>query len=55
MRRWFIISLLVLGTGCGFLNKQFGLEDDNIIEEITEEIIKGKTGLDLDLTPGSSE
>jgi hypothetical protein len=36
-------------------NKVFDLKDDNEIEEFVEEIIEGKTGLDLDLSPSSPE
>jgi hypothetical protein len=35
--------------------KVFKLEDDNEIEEFVEEVIEGKTGLDLDLSPSSPE
>lgn len=28
---------------------------DNIVEEIAEEIIEAKTGMDIDLSPGSPE
>jgi len=31
------------------------LGDDNPVEEISEEIIKEETGLDIDLTPSSPE
>ena len=49
-----IILILILG-GCHYLNRKFGLEDDNAIEEFVEERIKEKTGLDLDLTPLTKE
>ena len=32
-----------------------GYEADNPVEEAVEEVIKEKTGIDIDLTPGSSE
>jgi hypothetical protein len=35
--------------------KAFDLEDDNIAEEFVEEVIEGKTGLDIDLSPNSPE
>lgn len=31
------------------------LKDDNVIEEVAEEMIKEKTGLDIDLSPKSPE
>jgi len=42
-------------TGCSQMNKKAGLEDDNIIEEMSEDIIKGRTGFDIDLTPATPE
>lgn len=36
-------------------SRQFHYIEDNIVEEIIEEVIADKTGLDLDLTPASSE
>lgn len=42
-------------TSCSAANKQLGLKDDNIAEEVLEEVIESKTGLDLDLTPGTPE
>jgi len=44
----------VLG-GCSYINKQMGLDDDNLIEEIVEAAIKSKSGIDIDLTPGTPE
>ncbi len=32
-----------------------GLKDDNLAEELLEETIEKKTGVELDLTPGSPE
>ncbi len=37
--------------GCSYLNKQFGLQDDNPIEEAIEDVIEHRTGIDVDLTP----
>lgn len=48
----FIVSML---TGCSYFNKQLGLKDDNLAEEISEVVIKNYTGLDVDLTPESPE
>ena len=46
---------LYLLCGCSSINKKFGLDDDNMIEELFEDLIEQKTGLDIDLTPGSPE
>lgn len=40
---------------CSYINKKFGLKDDNLGEELIEEAIEMKTGLDVDLTPSSPE
>ena len=37
--------------GCSYFNKQFGLQDDNPIEEAIEDVIEHRTGIDVDLTP----
>lgn len=47
------ISLVVL-IGIGIISHQF-LGHDNKVEESIEQIIKDKTGLDVDLTPESEE
>jgi Na+-transporting methylmalonyl-CoA/oxaloacetate decarboxylase gamma subunit len=38
----------------GFLSTRF-LDDDNLIEETSEEVIKIHTGVDIDLSPSSKE
>lgn len=52
-----MISLTVLGVsvvGCNWkIWKNY--PQDNIVEEIIEEVIEGKTGLDIDLSPFSPE
>lgn len=48
----FFIAVL---AGCSYCNKWFGLNDDNVAEEIIEDVIKGRTGADVDLTPDSPE
>ncbi len=45
----FVIALFL--GGCHYINDQLGLEDDHPIEQMTEKILKHKTGLDIDLTP----
>ena len=42
--------IILLGVFSTYL-----LGDDNPIEELSEEIIKEETGLDIDLTPKSQE
>lgn len=55
----FMIKLLLILSfmgatfgGCHYLNQKAGLPDDNVIEELIEELIESKTGLEIDLTPG---
>lgn len=45
-----LILAIIIGIGSVFF---YG--DDNAIEEISEEIIKTETGIDIDLTPSSPE
>jgi hypothetical protein len=47
---FFILMVILLGVVSSYV---FG--DDNRIEEITEEIIKAKTEINIDLTPNSKE
>jgi len=53
------LTILSILAGAAILtvtaNKVFKLEDDNELEELVEEIIEKKTGMDVDLTPGSKE
>lgn len=49
--KYFLVLLIVL---MGFFSTYL-LGDDNPIEELSEEIIKEETGLDIDLTPKSQE
>lgn len=54
----FAIILFVLASvlgGCHFVNNKLGLQDDNVAEELAEELIESKTGVDIDLTPASPE
>lgn len=48
-----LISFLM--SGCRFNFKDYELKEDSLAEEILEEIIEHKTGLDVDLTPNSPE
>jgi len=57
---FFMLGLLSLGTvwftSCtGVIGIVKKYPQDNIVEEIVEEIIEQKTGLDLDLSPMSEE
>jgi hypothetical protein len=50
-----IIFLIILGVtlpGCSMIKKY---PQDNFVEEIIEEAIEQKTGLDIDLSPYSPE
>jgi uncharacterized membrane protein len=51
----FFALLACLFYACSPVNKFFGIKDDNVVEEMAEEVIKIRTGLDLDLTPESKE
>jgi hypothetical protein len=42
-------------SGCSYVNRFLGLDDDNVYEESIEGVIRYKTGLDVDLTPRSPE
>lgn len=50
---WMIILICLLS--CESIDKKFGIPQDNPAEEVVEEVIKQKTGLDIDLTPTSPE
>ncbi len=49
----FSITALSSLSGCTWWEKHY--RHDNIVEEIIEDIIEQKTGLDLDLTPTTPE
>ncbi len=50
---WFLS--LICFTGCSDINKQLGLADDNMAEELAEAAFKIETGVDIDFTPNSPE
>lgn len=57
-----IIFLTILAilcfTSCGVVQKlddMLGVPDDNVVEEMVENVIESKTGIDFDLTPRSPE
>ncbi len=49
----FLMTLLI--SSCSTINGYLGLSDDNFGEELIEEAIQMKTGLDIDLSPSSPE
>ncbi len=49
-----VICAALVGVGSVFVGKYKG-QQDNPVEEKAEEIIKEKTGVDIDLTPSSKE
>lgn len=55
MRKINIVVLCLILCSCASINKQFGLEDDNPIEETVEAAVMFETGLNVDLTPASPE
>lgn len=50
-----LLALFGILCSCSYVNQQLGLDDDNFGEELIEEAIELKTGLDIDLTPGTPE
>lgn len=48
----YMILILVVIIGLGSV---YFYGDDNAVEEISEEILKQETGIDIDLTPSSPE
>lgn len=56
MKKMLLLATIpFLFSGCSYLNQKLGLKDDNIAEEVFEDVIEGRTGIDVDLTPSSSE
>lgn len=50
-----VFALGVVCQCCSWLNRQAGLKDDNIFEEIVEKQLENQTGISVDLTPDSPE
>lgn len=48
----YMILILVVIIGLGSV---YFYGDDNAVEEISEELLKQETGIDIDLTPSSPE
>jgi hypothetical protein len=51
LNKYFIVFLVAVIGACSI----YFLGNDNPIEEISEEIIKQETGLDIDLSPNTPE
>jgi len=49
------LLLCLLFTACEPVNRYFGLDDENWIEETGEVILEAKTGIHADFTPSSPE
>ncbi len=49
-----IVTIVGLSILVG-IGSKFFLGDDNVVEEVAEQIIDDKTGIDIDLTPSSKE
>jgi len=52
---WLYVLIPVAIGGCSYINKQLGLRDDNLFEELLEEGIESQTGVDIDLSGDSPE
>ncbi len=54
-----ICTAMILGatllSGCSYINKKLNLKDDNVFEEVIEFQIMEQTGMDIDLTPETTE
>lgn len=50
-----MFSMTLLFCSCGYIEKQLGLPEDNLIEEAGEFALKYETGIDVDFTPSSPE
>lgn len=55
MRYTLLGLLLITLVSCSAINKEIGIDDDSIAEEIGEIFIHAETGLNIDLTPSSPE
>lgn len=47
-----VLSLILVGCGLALWEKY---PQDNIVEEVAEEVVKAKTGLDIDFSPQTPE
>lgn len=56
MKLIFTVFIIMVSCGaCSVVNKYIGVEDDNPVEELAEELILCQTGMEIDLTPESKE
>lgn len=60
MMDWMLLAkwgVIPVAMGAVFLVKLYwpNYQDDNIVEETIEQVIESQTGIDVDLTPLSSE
>ncbi len=46
----FLIAMAFIG-GCSYLNEKAGIPDDNVFEQMIEDHIEFRTGIEIDLTP----
>ncbi len=53
--KYLFLQIFVLLCSCSAINAKMGLADDHFAEELAEEAIEMKTGIDVDLTPGTPE
>lgn len=55
MKNLLFLLIGITICGCSYFNHMLGMEDDNIVEEVAEEVIELKAGINIDLTPDSPE
>ncbi|HUU87972.1 MAG TPA: hypothetical protein VMX17_09475 [Candidatus Glassbacteria bacterium] len=46
-----VMGIILALDSCTSINEHFGLQNDNIIEELIEMEIENLTGIEIDLTP----
>ena len=51
----FFSLIAVFFNSCEPYYKKFDITHDNLLEEIFEDILEFKTGVDIDITPSSKE
>lgn len=55
---WGLVAIVFIGVSfqaCERFYDKVGLDNDNVLEEVAEEVIQQHTGLEIDLTPTSEE
>ncbi len=55
MKKFALIFSICFLISCSSINRKMGIPDDNILEEITEDVIQAETGVNVDLTPQTPE